>query len=233
MKRPRASESDELIVLKSFAQILSHVEDDARNKFTEKFGDFISNDICNELMWPEEQMTQILENDEIMFYFFNGALTSEKDIFAHFVGLANVDWQNNEISHICSRGYGRRIVEWIDEEFNHPGLWYVDALPQAVMFWHKLGFRLSNEKPKHWKLLASMARKYGAEMIGEWLDLDLPPDLNDYKGDEKYYDAIDVMRIGEKYISSSKKTYAMIREEPRKKTTGTLHQYFSPRTRKV
>lgn len=225
MKRTR-EEVHDLVVFSSFRDILDLIPVKEHKKFRRKFAKHIAQDVCNDRLWPKGDVEDHLTDDKFDFYFFKQELATKEDIDRFFVGLANVDRYSHEIKHICSIGYGRKIVEWIDAHYGYPPEWSVEALPQAAVFWHKLGFRFIDEKPKHGQLLMKMASKYGYAQVGDWLE---DVDLNDYVGSETYYDVKELMeKIVRNYRTRDELTYDMIRERARPQSKIT--RYFARTT---
>lgn len=206
-------ESENLIVYNSMKKIIDIIDEDEKEQFIWDFARYIDEDFCEELLWSEEQISRMLKNNEFDYLFFKKVPKNKKEVYKYFVGLANVK-DKEHLSSLCSRGYGRKIFNWIDKKYNYPD-WKIEALPEAVMFWRKMGFKFFDENPKHGEFLEKLWKKHGYEII-KWLTGDV--DVDSYKGNEMYYEAKDFINFVLKYKDISE-IYHMERKKTKKLST--------------
>lgn len=215
----------ELVVMRSFRELLAFVPEEKHAKFTYKFGRFLYEEVCDEKLWSLDGTLENLRNDTINFYFFDAAPKNKSDLKSHFVGIADADY--GQISTLCSvgGGFGRRIFEWLDRHFEYPELWQIEALPGAVGFWLKMGFEFDGDDDSaDGKRLLQFALKYNSDDVGEWLSL-APDNLSDFLGTETYYDVREIMEIQRKYASRSG-VYNMYRSPPKTAQKNTMLRYL-------
>lgn len=105
--------------------------------------------------------------------FFKGQPTNVNDAINKLIG--SVAMRGNDIVTFCSTGYGEIIVDYIRS--TRPILKSnILAVPTAVTFWHKVGFRFSDENDniieteEETTMLNKMIKKYGFNTVGEWFD---------------------------------------------------------------
>lgn len=197
-------ESKTLIVYKSFRKLLDIIEENEKEDFINKFSKIIDEEMCEELLWPEEQISYMLIKNEFDYLFFKKIPRNKNEIYKYFVGIANVE-KSEYLSSICSNGYGRKIFNWLDKEYNSPE-WKIEALPEAVIFWRKMGFKFVDEKNKDGEFLDKLLEKHGNYSITKWLKGDIDP--KSYRGSEMYYEAKDFINFILKYKTSTE-TYNM------------------------
>lgn len=168
--------------------------------FIERLYEHIYENVCHGALWAED----ILNRDNFKkqrwdFYFFLKRPTTQEEVFDNLVGVVDLKHEDDDSMHIqrfCSAGgYGREMFLWLDNKYDYPEHWRLDAVSEALIFWLKLGFDFDDDYDGKLKPhLLKLWKKYGNE-VPEWLF----EDIKDYEKSEMYYDVLWVQQNLDQY----------------------------------